>query len=238
MEKVVVITGPTATGKTDLAIEIAKQCNGEIINADVMQVYQGLDIATNKPTVEERKGIAHHLLASVPLHDTEKCGGGGQVSYTVHDYQREARALISEINARQKLPILVGGTNYYIQAVIVRDFLAPMVDEGVPFSDWAELDDMKQDGGDVQLYEKLRKLDPQAAAKLHPNDVRKIKRALQVHQMKQKKSNHSELRTESRSADHARHELMYQCVFIQLECKRNVLNERINQRVLQMVKVI
>lgn len=278
------ITGPTASGKSDLAVEIARRCNGEIINADVMQVFQGLDIATNKPTREEQRGVVHHLLASVPsivLSGEESERRRPAISYTVRDYQRDARALITEINSRNRVPILVGGTNYYIQAVILKDFLirenSAQIDDdsalihgddgsggggGDGGDQWDDDDDRDVEGEDDgnthddnnnnngdpnSLYETLRRLDPQSADKIHRNDVRKIKRALEVFKntrqtmssVIQEQLQHGPsdtLRNEHSSSAKLRHELMYKCVFINLVCDRAVLNDRINRRVMQMVR--
>ena len=108
MNKVIVITGPTAVGKTKLSIEIAKYFNGEIINADSTQVYKELDIATAKVTNEEKENIPHHLFDILDIND----------NYTVYDYQKDARCKINEISSRGKLPILVGGTGLYIKACL------------------------------------------------------------------------------------------------------------------------
>lgn len=108
MDKIIVIVGPTAVGKTALSIELAKKYDGEIINADSMQVYRGLDIGTAKVTVDESDGIAHHLIDIYEPNET----------YTVADFQKKAREKINEITSRGKLPIVVGGTGLYVQALI------------------------------------------------------------------------------------------------------------------------
>ncbi|HRM23801.1 MAG TPA: tRNA (adenosine(37)-N6)-dimethylallyltransferase MiaA, partial [Enterococcus aquimarinus] len=108
MDKIIVIVGPTAVGKTALSIELAKKYDGEIINADSMQVYRGLDIGTAKVTADEADGIVHHLIDIYEPNET----------YTVADFQKKAREKINEITSRGKLPIVVGGTGLYVQALI------------------------------------------------------------------------------------------------------------------------
>ncbi|XP_069032064.1 tRNA dimethylallyltransferase [Embiotoca jacksoni] len=172
----VVILGATGTGKSNLAIEIGKRLQGEIISADSMQVYQGLDIITNKVTVEERAQCRHHMISFVdPLVS----------SYTVVDFRNKALALIDDMHSRNKLPIVVGGTNYYIESLLWRVLLdaAQENEESVDGADGApnrklELEKL----GGAELHKRLAEVDPRMAAMLHPNDKRKIARSLQIHE--------------------------------------------------------
>ncbi|XP_019130946.1 tRNA dimethylallyltransferase isoform X2 [Larimichthys crocea] len=171
----VVILGATGTGKSKLAIEIGKRLQGEIISADSMQVYQGLDIITNKVTAEERAQCRHHMISFVdPLVS----------SYTVVDFRNKALSLIDDMHNRKKLPVIVGGTNYYIESLLWRVLLDTGENEesgdggeGAPDRK-LELEKL----GGVELHKRLAEVDPKMAAMLHPNDKRKIARSLQIHE--------------------------------------------------------
>ncbi|KAM6899824.1 tRNA dimethylallyltransferase [Xenentodon cancila] len=172
----VVILGATGTGKSKLAIDIGKRLQGEIISADSIQVYQGLDIVTNKVTAQERAECRHHMIGFVdPLVS----------SYTVVDFRNKALALIYNMHSRKILPIIVGGTNYYIESLLWKVLL----DTG------QENEDLGDGGGGApnrkveleklggaELHKRLAEVDPSMAAMLHPNDKRKISRSLQVHE--------------------------------------------------------
>jgi tRNA dimethylallyltransferase len=163
---ILVITGPTATGKTALGVQLAKALDGEVVSADAMQLYRGMVIGTAAPTQEEMQGIPHHLVGTVDPRE----------SYSVGRYVQEASRCADEILARGKLPILVGGTNLYIEALLRgTDFAAgdPVLRAQLE----AEYDRL---GGEAML-EKLRAADPERAAKLHPNDRKRIVRALEIH---------------------------------------------------------
>ncbi|XP_062266600.1 tRNA dimethylallyltransferase isoform X1 [Platichthys flesus] len=171
----VVILGATGTGKSKLAIEIGKRLQGEIISADSMQVYQGLDIITNKVAAEELSQCRHHMISFVdPLVS----------SYTVVDFRNKALALMDEMHVGDTLPIVVGGTNYYIESLLWKVLL-----------DSGQENEESGDGGDgtpnrkleleklggSELHKRLAEVDPKMAAMLHPNDKRKIARSLQIH---------------------------------------------------------
>lgn len=161
-----VITGPTATGKSAVAVEVALRVGGEIISADSMLVYRGMDIGTAKPTPAERKGVPHHLIDIVePGED-----------FSVATFQAMARDLIAEINARGSLPILVGGTGLYIRAVLRGFRFAGGVDKELR----RRLAGEARLFGPVHLHEKLRAVDPEAAARIHPHNVKRVIRALEV----------------------------------------------------------
>nr|XP_040044967.1 tRNA dimethylallyltransferase isoform X1 [Gasterosteus aculeatus aculeatus] len=171
----VVILGATGTGKSKLAIEIGRRLQGEIISADSMQVYQGLDVITNKVPAEERARCRHHMIGFVdPLVS----------SYSVVDFRNKALALIDDMHGRNKLPLVVGGTNYYIESLLWRVLLdAAEVEEPGDAGDEApdrklELEKL----GGAELHDRLAEVDPEMAAMLHPNDKRKIARSLQIHE--------------------------------------------------------
>ncbi|MFJ7735105.1 tRNA (adenosine(37)-N6)-dimethylallyltransferase MiaA [Lysinibacillus sp. NPDC097287] len=165
--EVVAIVGPTASGKTALSIELAKQYNGEIINGDSMQIYKGLDIGTAKITEEEMEGVPHHLLSFLEPTD----------SFSVADYQKLVRAKIKEIQSHGKLPILVGGTGLYVQAVLYDfQFTDEQVDEEARKAYYAELEKL----GPEAMHAKLASLDPKTAETIHPNNTRRVIRALEM----------------------------------------------------------
>ncbi len=162
---ILVITGPTATGKTALGVRLARELGGEVISADAMQLYRGMVIGTAAPTPEETQGVPHHLVGTVDPRE----------QYSVGRYVAEASAIADDILARGKLPLLVGGTNLYIEALLRgTDFAAS--DPAVRRSLEAEYD---REGGEAML-EKLRAVDPARAEKLHPNDRKRLVRALEI----------------------------------------------------------
>ena len=169
-EKIVVVAGPTASGKTALGIALAKDFNGEIVSADSMQVYRGMDIGTAKASLAEREGIPHHMLdVAEPWED-----------YSVARYVEQAEACCRDILRRGKLPILVGGTGLYIDSLVSgRDFAAVDSDQGLREALSAEYDAL---GGEA-MHRRLQELDPERAAILHPGDKRRIVRALEVYRL-------------------------------------------------------
>ena len=153
---VIVITGPTAVGKTKLSIELAKKLNGEVINADSTQVYKTMDIATAKATKEEQEGIIHHLLDIKEIDEL----------YTVFDYQRDCRSKIEEINKKRKVPIIVGGTGLYIKAALY-DY--KFEEENKEYNNYEDI-------STIDLYERLKNVD--VNTEIHPNNRKRIIRAL------------------------------------------------------------
>ncbi|MDQ1541999.1 MAG: tRNA dimethylallyltransferase [Actinomycetota bacterium] len=163
--RVVVVLGPTATGKSELGIELAHRLGGEVVNADSMQLYKGMDIGTAKLSDDERQGVVHHLLDIWPVTQTA----------SVADYQARARAAIAEIAGRGVLPILVGGSGLYIRAVL--DAMSfPGTDAEVRAGLEAEL----AASGPQALHQRLARIDPLTAAEILPTNGRKIVRALEV----------------------------------------------------------
>ncbi len=169
-EKILVITGPTATGKTRLSVELAKDLDGEVVSADSMQVYRGMDIGTAKVTRDEMQGVVHHMIdIAEPSED-----------YSVSRYVAEADAAVRDILSRGKLPIIAGGTNLYIDSLI----------SGLDFAERAEDSSLRESlnarydalGGEAML-EYLRGFDPERASRLHPADKRRIVRAVEVYSL-------------------------------------------------------
>ncbi|KAL7934144.1 tRNA isopentenyltransferase [Trichoderma chlorosporum] len=165
-EPLLVILGSTGTGKSELAVELATRFNGEIINSDAMQLYDGLPIITNKISQEERRGIPHHLLGHIPLDD---------VPWDVEDFKSEATKIIHEIRGRGNLPILVGGTQYYVDPLLFKDVILDDVQ-----TDPSKSFPILEQPTDVML-EELKKVDPIMAERWHPNDRRKIQRSLEIY---------------------------------------------------------
>jgi len=164
-ESVIAVVGPTASGKSDLAVALAQIIGGDVINADSMQLYRGMDIGTAKPSIEQRGGIAHHLLDIWPITK----------SAAVAEYQELARAAIDDVHRRGRIPILVGGSGLYLRGVL-DDISFPGESPAIR----ARLVDELADVGAAQLHTRLARLDPVAAQSILPTNARRIVRALEV----------------------------------------------------------
>lgn len=215
--RVLAIAGPTASGKTWLGVQLAKIYGGEVISADSMQIYKGLDIASAKPTEEEMLGIPHHLIDFLDR----------DISFSAADYVRLANEKIAEVLSRGKLPIIVGGTGLYIDSLL----------ENVKFSDGGsdenyrkELYDFAGKEGKEALYAVLAEADPEAAETIHPNNLVRVVRALEVIHVTGRKF--SELKKESRLAESPYDSLI---LGLNFENRQN-LYDRINLRVDEMMK--
>ncbi|MEG6522423.1 tRNA (adenosine(37)-N6)-dimethylallyltransferase MiaA [Desulfotomaculum sp. 1211_IL3151] len=168
LKSLIAIVGPTAAGKTDVAIELAKIINGEIISADSMLVYRHMDIGTAKPTFEEMQGIPHHMIDLVEPDE----------EFSVAMYQSKAEQLIDDITRDGHLPILVGGTGLYVRSVIDHyDFTPPAKENRLR----EELKSEAARVGAEAMHRKLSEVDPESAERLHPNDLRRVIRALEVY---------------------------------------------------------
>ncbi len=163
----IVIVGPTAVGKTGLAIEVARALDGEIVGADSRQIYRFMDIGTAKPTPEQRDRVTHHLLDVVDPNET----------LSLAEYQRMAYRAIDDIRARERLPLLVGGTGQYVTAV-VEGWKVPAVPPNIALR--AELEAYAAEQGATQLHERLRSLDPIAAGQIDYQNVRRVIRAIEI----------------------------------------------------------
>ncbi|HSP21800.1 MAG TPA: tRNA (adenosine(37)-N6)-dimethylallyltransferase MiaA [Planococcus sp. (in: firmicutes)] len=205
MIDVIAIVGPTASGKTALSLALAKRFNGEIINGDSMQVYRGMSIGTAKISAEEMQGVPHHLL---DIKEPEE-------PFSVAEYQGLVRGKIEEIKSRGKLPILVGGSGLYVQAVLFDyRFTDEQVDEGVRAALYEEL----ERHGPQHMHDKLKVLDP--VTDIHANNTRRVIRALEILQSGQPQADRSLALSP-----------MYNELIIGLDIDRVVLYERINERV-------
>ncbi len=210
MKKVLAIVGPTAVGKTALSIRLAKKFNGEIISGDSMQVYRGLDIGTAKVTKAEAEGIPHHLIDICDIKD----------SYSAAEFQKMGRAAIDAITARGKLPIVVGGTGLYIQALLY-DFSLGGRQENQERGLREKYEAYGAAHGNQGLWELLAKRDPAAAAKIHFNNQRKVVRALEV----------LEQTGRSITAPEVTPAKLYDYFLVGLNTDRELLYRRIDERV-------
>lgn len=212
MDKLAAIVGPTASGKSKIAIEVAKIIDAEIISCDSMQVYRGMDIGTAKTDLAEMQGITHHMIdIAEPYED-----------YNVARYQAACQGLINEINQRGKIPMLVGGTGLYYQAVVDNYYFTPMETRMAVRQKWNELIDQK---GLSFAYEKLVDIDPQYAEKIKPQDQKRIVRALEVY----------ELSGETFSSTQIKETNRYRLAAVGLYLPRPELYARIEDRVDKML---
>lgn len=211
-----VVCGPTASGKTKLAVDIAREFGGEVVSADSMQIYKGMDIASAKPTEKEKMGIPHHLMDF--LDPTEP--------FSVADYVVMARDVVSDIHGRGKLPVICGGTGLYINSLI----------DNIEFDDTgsdpvyrAELNSIAAERGNGYVLEMLRKVDPEGASQLHENNLKRIIRALEVYKLSGKTM------TEQKAASRL-HPSPYEPCMMMIDHPREVLYERIDRRVDMMLE--
>lgn len=161
------VVGPTASGKTEIGVELALRIGGEIINCDSVQIYKEIDIATAKPTEEERRNVPHHLIDYV----------SPEINYTAADWARDAAEIIYEIESRGKIPILVGGTGFYLRALRQPFFESPKTDEKLR----EKLRRIKEKKGSEHLHKILQRVDRDSAAKLFPRDYVRTMRGLEVY---------------------------------------------------------
>ena len=212
-----VIAGPTASGKTKLSIDLAKQFDGEIVSADSMQIYKRMTIGTAKPTPEEMEGIPHHLIDFVEPGE----------SFSVAEYVELARKAIAEIHARGKLPIVVGGTGLYISSLIDN---VEFAETGSSLEIREKYKKMAEDQGKAAVLEKLREVDPETAATLHENNIGRVIRALELYELTGIPiSRHKELSRRNPSP--------YRLCCLALDYRsRQTLYDRINLRVTKMVE--
>lgn len=210
----IVIAGPTASGKTALSISLAKHFDGEIVSADSMQIYKYMDIGTAKPTEEEKAGIPHYMIDIVDP----------SVNFSAADYCEMAHKVIGDIHRNGKVPIIVGGTGLYI------DSLVNNVDFGASDRDptlRAELENLAKCEGNEAVYKILAEIDPETAAKYHPNNLRRIIRAIEFYKF-----------SGTTISAHAREKKSspYHTVWFAIDWERDVLYERINRRVDIMIE--
>ncbi len=212
---IIVITGPTATGKTALSIEIAKKYNGEIISADSMQIYKKMDIGTAKPTKEEQSEIKHHLIDYIEPN----------IEYSVQQYVKDADIIINNLIKNKKLPIIVGGTGLYIKSLIYPySFCSAPRDENIR----NKYKKLLEDYGKEYIHNLLKKKDFEASNKIHCNDTKRVIRALEICEITG--NSKTSLNVEQKSTK-------YNVILIALNFSREVLYDRINKRVENMFEM-
>lgn len=210
MSKVVFIVGPTAAGKTGLSIKLAKEINGEIISADSMQAYRGMDIVSQKPTKREQRKAKHHLISFL----------NPRKEYSAARFSKTARKIIKDILKRGKTPIVTGGSGLYIRALLDGIFPSKRKSEAVR----KRLRGIAQREGALFLHNRLKKIDPASARKIHPNDLKRVIRALEICELEKKTK--TELKKETRGIKDK-----YDTAIFGLTMEKGRLYERINKRV-------
>lgn len=215
-DKVIIITGPTASGKSDIAIKLAKLIDGEIISSDSQQIYRDMNIGTNKVTQEESLGIKHHLIDIINPDE----------EYSVQNFSNDCRNLIKDISNRNKVPIIAGGTGFYIDSILYNlNYGAVKKDNSIR----EKYENLADKNGNYYIYDILKKIDPVTALKYHPNEKKRIIRSLEIYEKtgvipsKVKKGNR-ELNDE-----------IDPFVFVINYKDRNLLYEKINKRVSMMI---
>ena len=212
-QKIIIITGPTATGKTDLAVRFALDMGGEVVNCDSMQVYKGMDIGTAKPRIEEKRGIPHHLLDIVDPDE----------EFNASRYREYALPVIRDIGKRNRVCFVVGGTGLYIKSLLGGLFECPPSDIRIREQLIGEYNRL----GKEALYERLKKLDPESARAIHPNDRVRITRALEVMELTGRPFS-------ILASDHSFKAREFSSIKICLYHDREILYERINRRCIKM----
>ncbi|MBR2190258.1 MAG: tRNA (adenosine(37)-N6)-dimethylallyltransferase MiaA [Eubacterium sp.] len=211
MKNLVVITGPTAVGKTDISIKLAKEINGEIISADSIQVYKDLNIGSAKITQDEMDGVKHYLIDVLEPTD----------DFDIYTFKQMAEDAIEEIYAKGKVPIIVGGTGFYIQSVLYDvDFEETEVDMEYR----KELEELAKINGNEYVHKMLEEVDPEYAAGIHPNNLKRVIRALEFY-------HENNIPLSEHNAEQKENESPYNFAYYVLNDDRDVLYDRINKRV-------
>ena len=212
-----VICGPTASGKTRLAVELAKRLNGEVVSADSMQIYKGMSIATAKPTIDEMQGVPHHLIDFL---EPDK-------AFSVADYVKLAKEIVFDIHSRGKLPIICGGTGLYISSLI----------DNISFDDTSSNNEIRlrlekeaEKYGNHHLWQKLNEIDPETASKVHENNLPRVIRGLEVFELTGVKLSEHKVNSRKNASP-------FNCCIIGIGfTDRQVLYDRINKRVDVMIE--
>ena len=215
MNKIIVLVGPTAVGKTYVSVELAKKLGTEIISADSMQIYKGMDVGTAKIREDEKQGIIHHMIDIVSPDE----------DYSVSEFKYEAEKIIDRLSEEGKIPIIVGGSGLYVNSIIYDlNFGNAKSDEKLR----EYYTYYYKEHGEDALYDKLLKIDPEAAGKIHKNNVKRVIRALEVYDITGLKF--SDINTDIRKESNK-----YDCILLGLSMERKLLYERINKRVDEML---
>jgi tRNA dimethylallyltransferase len=213
--KIVVVAGPTASGKTSLGLDVAEACSGEIVSADSIQIYRHMDIGSAKPTPQEQARVRHHMI---DIRDPDE-------DFSAGDYVREARECINDITVRGKVPIIVGGTGLYLRCLLKGIAEVPRVPPELRQS----LLEAERRGGKGTLFQRLLALDPESAARTGPDNIPRIARALEILEVTGK-------RMSALLGAHSFEDRPYRHLFICLSPNRDRLYERIDNRVDSMIK--
>ena len=215
-QKVIVICGPTASGKTALSIELAKKVNGEIVSCDSMQIYKEMDIGTAKPTLEEMQGIKHYMIGIISPNER----------YSVADYKKDAKIAIKEILGKGKVPIVVGGTGLYIDSLIYE-----IEYQNIEFDrEYREhLEKEVKEKGLEELYNVAKEIDPEAIEKISKNDKKRILRILEIYHATGENKTEQERKSRQK-------EVEYDYKVYALNMDREKLYDRINKRVDKMIE--
>jgi tRNA dimethylallyltransferase len=213
--KLVIIQGPTGSGKTELAVRLAERFDGEVVNADSVQVYRGMDIGTAKPSAEQLRRVPHHLIGIIAPDG----------NFSASDFRREAAAVIADIHRRGRKIFVVGGTGLYLRALLHGLVASPSGDEQLR----RELAALAETAGNQELHRQLAIVDPQAADRLHPNDKVRIIRALEVYRQTGRPM--SSFRDEHNFAGS-----FYECLKFGILVERQELYRRVENRVEEMVE--
>ena len=213
MKKILVVCGPTASGKTGFAVQMAQKLHSEVISADCMLVYRGFDIGTAKPTEKERAGVPHHLIDVV----------GANEKFSASDYEALARPVCERLLAENKNPVVCGGTGFYIQSLL---FSRSLGNVGASEEVRRKYERMEIEQGKEAVFARLQAVDSESAAKLHPNDVKRVIRALEIFELTGKKKSEQEDGFVAR----------YPYVAVAFDYPREELYARIDARVEQMLQ--
>lgn len=213
MKKILVVCGPTASGKTGFAVQVAQKLHSEVISADCMLVYRGFDIGTAKPTEKERAGVPHHLIDVV----------GANEKFSASDYEALARPVCERLLAENKNPVVCGGTGFYIQSLL---FSRSLGNVGASEEVRRKYERMEIELGKEAVFARLQAVDSESAAKLHPNDVKRVIRALEIFELTGKKKSEQEDGFVAR----------YPYVAVAFDYPREELYARIDARVEQMLQ--
>lgn len=209
MKKIVTVVGPTACGKTEYAIEIAKKLNGEIVSCDSMQLYKYMDIGSAKPSIEQRVKVKHYLVDEIDP----------KTPFSVAEYQKSAKKAIREIFNKSKIPIIVGGTGLYLNSLIYEmDFADTVIDQD--FRD--KMYKTAEENGSEVLYKKLIEQDPVTAKRIHPNNIKRVIRALEACKDGKRIKSFDNVKTKTKD---------YDVILTGLTMNRDKLYSRINDRV-------
>lgn len=231
--KVISIIGTTGVGKSQLSIELSKKINGEIINADSMQMYKNLDNITNKHPINERRGIKHHVMNHIDWNE----------NYYIHKFRRECEEAMNEIWDKGKIPILVGGTHYYLQSVLFDNKTIDSNENNSKVEDISnenltklsdqQLEILNNEDSNI-IFEKLKEVDPIIANKFHPNDKRRIRRALEIYYLSGEKAS-SVYETQRKKMENTGTSLKYDTLFFWIYSKNEELDKRLDSRVDKMM---